>query len=157
MPKGREKEWILENLLLNTSFALHFFWSGIPVALKSNQGGQKDSLFTLSVPEEHPLNPHPWGLLAFTELEQANCQSAYFPNTFPAKKQQLVNSIHCGKSIFFCHYYHHLVTKGNTTPLLVYERLKLGHLEICTSERIWCNSLWKQKLILLHKYISQCC
>lgn len=86
MPKGREKEWILENLLLNTSFALHFFWSGIPVALKSNQGGQKDSLFTLSVPEEHPLKSSSLRTPGFYRAGTSKLPVSIFSQHIPSQK-----------------------------------------------------------------------
>lgn len=58
------------------------------------------------------------------------------------------------QSILFSQYYHHLVNnKGNIAPILIYKRLKSGHLEAHTWEKKSNVTQSKLKLILLHSYI----
>lgn len=81
----------------------------------------------------------PTELLALTEMEQAKCPSAYFYNTFPpipAKKQQLINSIHHGRELIF----QSLVSPSGQQQGKYHKEslkiLKWGHLEVHTGERI---------------------
>lgn len=118
----------------------YIYWSGIPVALKRDQEGQKDSL---SISEKHPTSC-PTELLALTVMNKQTASQHIF-TTFPpnpAKKQQLINSIHHGRSLFFSHYYHHLISSnGDITCSCIYKRLKWGHLEVHTGERIQGNTV----------------